>query len=57
LSLGLSPEVKYTGNEVQTCIIWIMSEIDFKLVKTGNGYANDLAATAAKYTSDTNKAV
>jgi len=34
-----------------------MSEIDFKLVKTGNGYANDLAATAAKYTSDTNKAV
>jgi hypothetical protein len=34
-----------------------MSEIDFELVKTGNGYANDLAATAAKYASDTNKAV
>jgi len=34
-----------------------MSEIDFEIVKTGNGYANDLAATAAKYANDTNKAV
>ena len=33
-----------------------MSEIDFEIVKTGNGYANDLAATAAKYASDTNNA-
>lgn len=34
-----------------------MPKIDFELVKTGNGYAADLAATSAKYASDTNKAV
>lgn len=34
-----------------------MPKIDFELVKTGNGYAADLAATSAKYASDTKKAV